>query len=276
MRCRWIPLAPFYFSPIAYSLIFFKIQRYGEDRRAYEYWADGDWKAASWLMQVFRKNKKSPDHIGPISLGFSHRPKFNPMTLSDNTAKNNRMTLLDVKTLLKDEKNGEKVISWHSKFLWDYLKNKIRNSKDALLLSKLMRKNMHYILKILYIIHKSGNNNFLIKNFLNLKYAYYSVSFENFNPKTGTYSKMIKKKGSKKQYENNAKRYIRKSLSSLDKYADKRNRRVSNWKDELIDEEINNLIELLNQRKEKEAEEKLFNILKKLAKSLEKQFNHRI
>ena len=70
-------------------------------------------------MQVFRKNKISPDHIGPISLGFCHRPRFNPMTASDNSAKNNRMTLQDVALLIKDELNGEEVVSWHSKYIWD-------------------------------------------------------------------------------------------------------------------------------------------------------------
>ena len=249
------------------------LQRYGEDRRAYEYWVEGDWKAASWLMQVFRKNKISPDHIGPISLGFAHRPKFNPMTRSDNSAKNNRMTLFDVQTLLKDEKKREKVISWHSKYLWNLLKNKVKNSEDAKKLSNLMRKNMHYVLKILYKIHKGGYNSFLIKNFLNLKYAYYSVSFEKFNPKTGTYSKMIKKKGSKKQYENSSKRYVRKSLLSLEKYASKKNRKMSNWHDKDIDEGVEKITSLLKSKKEKEAKKQLFSVLKELATKLGEKFN---
>lgn len=249
------------------------LQRYGEDRRAYEYWVDGDWKAASWLMQVFRKNKISPDHIGPISLGFSHRPKFNPTTLSYNTAKNNRILLEDVKILLEDERKGEKVVSWHSKFLWDSLKNRIKNSDDALLLSKLMRKNMHYVLRILYLIHKSGHSEFLIRNFLNLKYAYYSISFKNFNPKTGTYSEIIKIKGTKKQYENNAQRYLKKSLESLEKYSDKKNRRVGDWNSKEIDNKVKILIDFLNYRKEKEAKKVLFSVLKSLAENLKNQFN---
>lgn len=46
------------------------LQRYGQDRRVYENWADGDWKQADRLMSVFRKYGLSADHIGPISLGF--------------------------------------------------------------------------------------------------------------------------------------------------------------------------------------------------------------
>ena len=49
---------------------------------------------------------------------------------------------IKAKEVLEDERKGEKVVSWHSKFLWDSLKNRIKNSDDALLLSKLMRKNM--------------------------------------------------------------------------------------------------------------------------------------
>ena len=46
------------------------LTRYGQDRRVYENWADGDWKMADRLMSLFRKNGISADHIGPISLGF--------------------------------------------------------------------------------------------------------------------------------------------------------------------------------------------------------------
>jgi len=183
------------------------------------------------------------------------------------------MTLFDVQTLLKDEKKREKVISWHSKYLWNLLKNKVKNSEDAKKLSNLMRKNMHYVLKILYKIHKGGYNSFLIKNFLNLKYAYYSVSFEKFNPKTGTYSKMIKKKGSKKQYENSSKRYVRKSLLSLEKYASKKNRKMSNWHDKDIDEGVEKITSLLKSKKEKEAKKQLFSVLKELATKLGEKFN---
>ncbi len=248
------------------------LQKYGEDRRAYEFWVDGDWKAASWLMQVFRKNKVSPDHIGPISLGFCHRPKFNPMTSSDNSAKNNRMSLQDVKYLIEDEDKGEIVVSWHSKYIWDKLKNKIESQEDALTLSKLMRKNMHYILKILYIIHKSGYDNFLIKNFLHPEYANYHISFENFNYSNGLFTKMIKIKGDKKQYSNNAKRYITKSLVYLEKYNSKNNRRVINLNDEKSSRNIDKILFLLKNKKEHRAKSILIETLEELANKAEIEF----
>ncbi|MFH1098315.1 MAG: hypothetical protein V1723_00070, partial [Candidatus Uhrbacteria bacterium] len=79
------------------------LARYGEDRRAYENWSEGDWKAASWLMKEFQKHGASPDHLGPISLGFNHRPKFRPLTRAANSARNNRMTFEDIKLLLQEE-----------------------------------------------------------------------------------------------------------------------------------------------------------------------------
>ena len=200
------------------------LSRYGEDRRVYENWSDGDWKAASWLMKVFNKHVLSPDHIGPLSLGFAHRPKFQPMTSAQNSAKNNRMTLNDVNLLIEDEKNGEVVVSSHTKPLWDKLKKHIRNNKDALRASKIMRINMHNILLIFYEIHKNGYDNFLVDNFLHPEYASFSIKFIGFNPEDGSYKEMIKTKGNKKQYENNARRYIRKSLESLEKYKDVKNR----------------------------------------------------
>jgi len=248
------------------------LQKYGEDRRAYEYWSDGDWKAASWLMQVFRKNKISPDHVGPISLGFCHRPKFNPMTSADNSAKNNRMNLSDVEYLKADEKAGEQVVSWHSKAIWEILKNKIKTSEDALILSKLLRRNMHYVLRILYIIHKAGFDWFL-EGFLNLEYAHYSILFENFDPKTGAFTNMIKTTGTKKQYENNAKRHIRKSLEALEKYAEKGNRRLGQWNDKEIDKNIYDIIQLLKHKRAEAARHLLLDLLKKLAHKAEEEFD---
>jgi|SRR3989339_298330 len=249
------------------------LQRYGEDRRAYEFWVDGDWKSASWLMQVFRKNKISPDHIGPISLGFCHRPRFNPMTASDNSAKNNRMTLQDVALLIKDELNGEEVVSWHSKYIWDKLKNRVKTTEDALALSKLMRRNMHYVLRILYLIHKAGFDSFLSKRFLHPEHAKFSISFENFNCKDGTFTKMIKIKGNKKQYDNSANRYIRKSLFYLEKYSDKTNRRTLDLIDAETDQGVNHILTLLKNKKEVEAKEYLIDVIEKIADKLALEFD---
>lgn len=228
------------------------LSRYGEDRRAYENWSDGDWKAASWLMKEFQKHGISPDHLGPISLGFSHRPSFRVLSRSANSARNNRMTYEDILALIKEEKS-EEVISAHSKALWDILKYKVKNDSDALKLSKLMRENMHHILSIFSYIAGKGYKKFLVKHFLHPEYANYSVKFDGFDPSTGYYKEMIKTAGNKKQYKNNAKRYIRISFESLLNYSAKTNRHLKKWQTKEIEEEINLVIANLKANNEQAA-----------------------
>jgi len=248
------------------------LNRYGEDRRAYENWSDGDWKAASWLMKEFNRHGVSPDHIGPLSLGFAHRPKFQPMTSAQNSAKNNRMTHSDVRMLIADEKRGNQVVSAHSKFLWDKLKNYIKNDKDALKLSKFMRLNLHNILIIFHKIHKQGYDEFLINNFLHPEYAKFSIKFVDFEPKNGSYKKMVKKSGTKKQYENNAKRYIRKSLEALDKYENVDNRNAIQSTSKKVTDMFAELLNLLKKKHNKKARQELDKIFTELADVSYKKF----
>ena len=248
------------------------LSKYGEDRRAYENWSEGDWKAASWLMKEFQKHGVSPDHLGPISLGFSHRPKFRPLSRAANSARNNRMTFEDVKLLLGEEM-AEPIVSTHSKHIWNLLKNKVKSDDDALKLGKLMRENMHHVLSIFSYLAEKGYKDFLIKNFLHPEYANYSIKFDVFDPKTGTYKEMIKTSGTKKQYTNNAKRYIRISLESLKQYSVKKNRNLKKWLTTEIEENLFQLVEYLESGNEKKALSKLFETFEVVAKQLSKKFN---
>ncbi len=247
------------------------LARYGEDRRAYENWSDGDWKAASWLMKEFQKHGVSPDHLGPISLGFKHRPRFRPLTKSANSARNNRMTYEDILLLVKDEK-GEEVVSTHSKALWNLLRNRVKNDDDALRLSKLMRENMHFILSIFSYIAELGYRNFLIKNFLHPEYANYSIKFDGFDPKTGHYKEMIKTEGNKKQYKNNAIRYIRISFESLLQYSTKKNRHLKKWMTDEMEESLSQIVGFLKAKDEKTALKKLNELFELVAKNLATKF----
>jgi hypothetical protein len=246
--------------------------RYGEDRRAYENWSEGDWKAASWLMKEFQKHGVSPDHLGPISLGFSHRPKFRPLTRAANSARNNRMTFEDIELLLREE-IAEPIVSTHSKHIWNLLKKRVRNDVDALKLGKLMRQNMHYVLSVFSYLAEKGYKDFLIKNFLHPEYANYSIKFEGFDPKTGNYTGKISTPGTKKQYSNNAKRYIRISLESLKQYSLKKNRNLKKWLTDEIEENLNIVVKDLESGNEKKALLKLFETFEIIAKQLSKKFN---
>ncbi|MCD9185168.1 MAG: hypothetical protein LUM44_01950 [Pyrinomonadaceae bacterium] len=243
------------------------LQRYGQDRRVYENWADGDWKQADRLMSEFRKVGLSADHIGPISLGFCHRPKFHALTKEKNSAKNNRMSLSDVRILIADENNGEQVVSWHSKYIWDSLKNYVQNDPDAVKLSTLMRTNLHYVLTLFSIIDELGFREFLMQ-FLNLKYSFFDYKFEGFDPQTGKFKTLtrIEKRG--KNQDNNTKRYVRIAFESLEEYKSITNRKVNLWNDPEIDVKVNKMLELLKLGEKSEAEIELHEILKEFAKQL--------
>ena len=248
------------------------LARYGEDRRAYENWSEGDWKAASWLMKEFQKHGVSPDHLGPISLGFSHRPKFRPLTKAANSARNNRMTFEDIQSLIQEEM-AEPIVSAHSKPLWDLLKNKVKNDTDALKLGKLMRENMHHVLSVFSYLAEKRHKDFLIKYFLHPEHANYSIKFEIFNPQTGTYKEMVKTSGTKKQYTNNAKRYIRISLESLKQYSLKKNRNLKKWLTSEIEDNLTQVIKDIESGDENKALSKLFETFEIIAKHLSKKFN---
>lgn len=235
------------------------LQRYTQDRRVYEHWADGDWKKADRLMAEFGKHGLSADHIGPISLGFCHRPKFQPMTVSENAAKNNRMSLNDVEILIADEKNGEQVVSWHSKYIWDALKRKVKSDDDAVKLSKLMRENLHQVLTIFSIIDEAGYRS-VLKTFLNEEYSYFDYKFKGFNPKDGTFEAVVKTEKRGKNQKNNVERYKRVAFESLEEYKDKDNRKTKFWTTTEIDELIAIMIDCFKKNKTKIALDFLHNI----------------
>lgn len=247
------------------------LKRYTQDRRVYENWADGDWKQADRLYAEFKKHGVSPDHIGPMSLGFCHRPKFQPMTASANSSKGNRMTFGDVKILLADELAGECVISWHSKPIWDRLKSKVANDTDALKLSSLMRKNLHHVLIIFSIIYEEGCQRFL-EQFLNPQYSYFDYEFDGFDPKSGTFKSMKQYELNGRNQKNNAERYHRIAFEELKEYVNIDNRNSKIWDSKDINIEIKSLLFLLASKKEDEAKIKLLEIFDFMAKLAEDQW----
>ena len=220
------------------------LQRYGQDRRVYENWADGDWKQADRLMSKYREYGMSADHIGPISLGFCHRPKFHSLTREENSAKNNRMSLSDIQILIADEKNGEQVVSWHSKYIWDLLKNQVKSDEDAVKLSALMRTNLHWVLTIFAALDEQGFRDYLMQ-FLNLEYSDYDYKFPDFTLENIGKIEKIDKKG--KNQANNKERYVRVAFESLEEYKEKDNRRNKGWKLQNADKKLADIIESLTQ-----------------------------
>lgn len=245
---------------------------YIRDRRAYEFWADGDFVLANNIMGKFNQYKElikcpickevgkpSPDHIGPISLGFSHRPEFQIMCSSCNSSKNNRMTLSDISTLLKDEKLGIEVISWHSKYTWNRIKNLINNDESAKRASRVLRLNMNYILTIFASIYEKNNGKIFLKTFLNPEYTSNKYKIFNFNPmylnKIILFNKedklqeilnnnhdsipILKTISTAKTKLNSKDDYFRISFDILKQYQDKDNRRIDTKYLSLCEKELN-------------------------------------
>jgi len=243
------------------------LSRYNQDRRVYEFWSDGDWKKADRLMAQFSNFSISADHIGPISLGFCHRPKFQPMTGGENSAKGNRMSLRDVKSLLADEKDGEQVVSWHSKYIWDLLKNRVKDDQDALKLSKIMKKNLHWVLTLFAILDENGGREFLCQ-FLHPEYSFFDHKFIDFNPLLGVYSKVISIPRKGKNQKNNIKRQYRVAFEALEQYKEKENRWHKEWENKDIDKRIIELILLIRSKKRPQALELLKSIIMSFSLSL--------
>ena len=155
---------------------------YSTDRRAFEYWVDGNWVEANMAMGLFRSNAEvrripcmnddgcddhplpcAADHIGPISLGFSHRPVFQPLCTPCNSAKNNRMYFSDVEKLIEAELDGEDVASWYCAPVWNRLKHRVETPDDAIKLSRVLRDNRHNAMMLLERLMLDGHFVFLPK-----------------------------------------------------------------------------------------------------------------
>lgn len=221
------------------------LQSYSTDRRVFENWNQGDWISADRLMgQVRMSFKEEPckfghpgpcdaDHIGPISLGFCHRPKFQLLCSKCNSAKNNRMSYEDILLLKHDEAAGEQVVSWHTEPVWSMLRDKIHDNQDALKASKVLRDYSFYPLEVFNLLLEQGNFLFLLSQ-LELDYADYDPVFKGLSAKEHTtYFEKIERSSRTTKYARVQKsRRIRIAFIHLKEFIQKENRqvfRVESW-----------------------------------------------
>ena len=257
------------------------MQTYNQDRRAYEDWSDGDYNLANRLMGEFRKQqpmqcpicgntaKMSADHIGPISLGFCHSKHFAPMCKNCNSSKNNRFTKNDVDQLLSIEKTGEQVVSWHSKEIWELVKNDISNDVEAKLASSIMAKNHQNILNILSLIYQKTGTEFLMR-YLHPEYSLVDYRFEDVDLNNLSKMKIIESPLDSKNKRKNQERYIRIAFESLEEFSNKKNRK--NYL--LIDENSEELQPIVNEiscGNYVEADKKLKELIKNISHEIYKR-----
>lgn len=210
------------------------LRTYTDDRRAFEFWCEGDWAAANLLMtsgvvgicsECGRTEPMTADHIGPISLGFAHSPWFKPLCSSCNSSKGNRLNQKDVQTLIKEEKMGIPVASFQIKVLWEKCKNKINSNDDAGKLSKLLRINQHYYLLLLKEIYDLGHPELLLI-FLHPELAEEKIEFVGLNGSNFSFEKIIRTRRADTYSKSKAARMIRIAYDSLDDYASKEKRNI--------------------------------------------------
>lgn len=234
------------------------LSSYTTDRRVFEHWNEGDWVAADRLMGQIRSqfmtspcrnNHPGPcaaDHIGPLSLGFAHRPEFQLLCRVCNSAKNNRMTFRDVEHLRQAERHGSKVISWYGERLWDNLKDRVDSDETALRLSKILRDNRHNAMLLLNMIAEAGRFTFLLP-FLELDRANYNVAFANLRIEDSQtkYDEIIVTPRTTKYAVEQKARRCRIAFQSLQGYANKPSRNALVVSNVQIKEEIEFILRTL-------------------------------
>jgi Alw26I/Eco31I/Esp3I family type II restriction endonuclease len=254
------------------------LKTYGQDRRAFEFWCDGDWSAASRLMRETvigkcancgNEEQLTADHEGPISLGFCHRPKFVALCKACNSGKNNRMSKTDVVNLKKDEENGAIVVSHHAITVWDLLKKSVNSDDDALQMSKIMRANQHQYLMLLSKIKGAGHDKFL-KNLLHPEYAKNRYEIIGFKGTDFSYEKLEVSKRQDTYSDSLEERMVRISLDALDEYSSKENRNPLLVEDKELEKTERELLELLEEENYKEGKKKLDEYMTSIGKKLVK------
>lgn len=242
------------------------LSSYSTDRRAFENWSDGNWALANRLMGYISANNENPDyycknstieithnppytpdHIGPISLGFSHIPIFQILCKSCNSAKNNRMTLSDVKILRYLESKGTSIVTWYAKPIWDKCKDKVIDNNTAGILSRIMRDNRNFALLLLNELLEDDNHLFLI-TLLNLGYAdtKYTITKSPVSECIATAIYLEEQEDNSYAFEKKV-RKIRVSFDSISEFAAKENRNCFQIQSKDICEKKEELKQLLNQ-----------------------------
>lgn len=224
------------------------LKSYTKDRRAYEYWSDGNIHAADQFMGSSFFKGISADHIGPISLGFVHDPRYlQPMSGSDNSSKRDRLQVEDIEKIIEVEKRTKVYpISWYSKDIWEFIKANYKKNKTLVptIYRDALKQNMTDFMYILGIIKRPPRREigeaFLEECFLKANYSYFDYSYS-FNAKGEIISQ--EKRHFTDRNKDELDRYRRIAFDSIDDYNLKDNR---HYDPDLTSSEIDKLKKLIS------------------------------
>ncbi len=204
---------------------------YTKDRRAYEYWSDGNIHAANRFMGSGFFDGASADHIGPVSLGFVHDPAYlRKMPTNDNSAKRDRLQYKDIEEIIKTQNRaGVYPMSWHSRLIWEYIRANYKENpkKIAGPYRNALKQNMANFMFILLTVLNScpvNGEEFLTRAFLEPNYACfrYSYSFNEFGEIISAEPRHLTDRN-----RNETDRYRRVAIASVYDYNAKNNRRLA-------------------------------------------------
>lgn len=208
------------------------LKSYTKDRRAYEYWSDGNIHAANQFMGSSFFKGVSADHIGPISLGFVHDPRYlQPMTTNDNSSKRDRLLYEDIEKINETyTRTNIYPMSWYSKHIWEYIRNNYKNHPELVsnIYRDALKQNMSNFMFILWYILLNCPNfgeYFLERTLLYPHYEYFNYSY-NFN-EFGEIISQIPRHFTGRN-TNEIERYKRIAFESVYDYNNKSNRHVIN------------------------------------------------
>lgn len=197
---------------------------YNKDRRAYEYWSDGNISLANKYMKSQYFKGATADHIGPISLGFKHESVFmQKATASENSAKRDRISKEDIRKLINlERKYDNNSMSWYGEILWSFIKDNYKNL-DIEDIRNALKQNVHNYMEILYTIKVNGGTEFLYEELIKPKERYFEYNYK-FNE--NGYATAIEEKIKTDLYDKEIARLYRVSLESIDEYHSKENRNL--------------------------------------------------
>ena len=207
------------------------LRSYQHDRRAFKWWAEGDWNVTDSLYNSagpgecdicsIKVDRISPDHVGPLSCGFKQIPFLIPLCRPCNASRNRRMRTIDIQRLIQYEQDKKiSVASWQVRRYWDLTKKAISTDREAKRMSNFMRSIQDYYLRVLHRFWERRNAHF-ISYFLSPFYAHYDIYFEGLDPSTLRYQSFHRKHKKTKLRKSLAARSVRIAYEELKIYCSK-------------------------------------------------------
>jgi len=268
------------------------LKSYTQDRRAYEGWSDGNHRAANQLMgnKFFSENNLSADHLGPISLGFVHDPRFIiPLSTSDNSSKRDKLLVTDIKKMIEiEDRERTSPASWFCQLIWKRIRYKINskeitNDTELITFQTILKINKDIFFKILIGILNTKNGKDLLIMFLKCKYHFNNIYEYNYTFNTNIDSfdfgkiETTTKRNITERSSNEENRVIDISINAIKNYAKKNNRRINGLLTKQEESEFTKILSTIKQSQSTETkkQQNVYISLKKLIFKIQKRLLHK-